>query len=256
VPSRQEAPDEIDALVDALMGLAGDEGAMGLLQFRSRASAHQYRRLYQLARQQVPREARVLDWGCGNGHFSYALVALGYDVTGFTFADFPLRTRLPGAYSFVLGRPEAPSSLPFADARFDAVFSIGVLEHVRETGGTEAASLAEIARVLRPGGLFLCYHFPNRTSVIELAASLLPGLHHHAYRYTPADVRTLSAGAGLELLASERYGVLPRNLLHALPRALRRSHAFAAVWDGADRALGAALAPIAQNHLFVARKPA
>ena len=200
----------------------------------------------------------MLDWGCGNGHFSYALVALGYDVTGYTFEDFPLRARLPGRYRFVLGRGRArPSALPFPAAEFDAVFSVGVLEHVRETGGTRGGEPAEIARVLRPGGSFVCYHFPNRSSAIEAAASLLP-----AATTTPGAIRAATSarcarGRGSSWSRAERYGILPRNLLHRLPRrAARARTAVAAAWDGADRALELALSPIAQNHLFVARKPA
>ena len=39
--------------------------------------------------------------------------------------------------------------LPFADAEFDLVYSVAALEHVPNPGGT----LAEVFRVLRPGGL-------------------------------------------------------------------------------------------------------
>jgi SAM-dependent methyltransferase len=247
---------QIDRLVDELMRLAGEDGAMGLLQFRSRATAHQYRRLYDLALREVPRGARVLDWGCGNGHFSWALVALGYDVTGFSFEDFPLRALMPGPHRFVRGRPEAPSELPLSAGDFDAVFSVGVLEHVRETGGTEEASLTEISRVLRPGGCFVCYHFPNRTSAIEAAASLLPGIHHHEQRFSRGEISSLCTKARLELTACERYGILPRNLLHRLPRSLRGSKRIAGAWDAMDHGLESVLSPIAQNHLFVARKRA
>ncbi|MEO8054548.1 MAG: methyltransferase domain-containing protein [Acidobacteriota bacterium] len=40
-------------------------------------------------------------------------------------------------------------SLPFSDGDFDLVYSIAALEHVPDPGGT----LAEVMRVLRPGGL-------------------------------------------------------------------------------------------------------
>lgn len=254
---RLSAEDEatVERVIDGLVALAGADGACGLLQFRSRAGAHQYRRLYRAVLGAAPRGGRVLDWGCGNGHFSYALLAMGYQASGFSFEDFALRDRLPAAYRFVLGRSDAPSVLPFADAEFDAVVSVGVLEHVRETGGTEQASLDEIVRVLRPGGCFVCYHFPNRTSAIEAAASLIPGCHHHAHRYVRRDIHDLCARAGLSVEATRRYGLLPRNLLHRLPGALRTSRLAAAGWDAADAACGALLAPLAQNHLFVARRP-
>ena len=42
-----------------------------LLQFGSLVSAHQYLRAYALVRRYVPTGSQVLDWGTGNGHFSY-----------------------------------------------------------------------------------------------------------------------------------------------------------------------------------------
>jgi hypothetical protein len=40
--------------------------------------------------------------------------------------------------------------LPFPDTCFDAVASVGVLEHVRETGGNELASLARSLACFAP----------------------------------------------------------------------------------------------------------
>jgi 2-polyprenyl-6-hydroxyphenyl methylase/3-demethylubiquinone-9 3-methyltransferase len=56
---------------------------------------------------------------------------------------------------FACGRAE---SLPFADASFDIVWCTDVLEHLSDL----PAAIAQIARVLKPGGFFL-YDTINRT---------------------------------------------------------------------------------------------
>lgn len=226
-------------------------------QFRSLAGARQYRLLYRLVRAHVPAGARVLDWGTGNGHFSYFLTRAGYRPTGFSIDGVSHAGWVGEPYEhFVGGSRTDPVTLPFADASFDAVGSVGVLEHVRETGGSEAASLAEIARVLRPGGIFVAYHFPNRWSWIEAVSRRIPGKHRHVYRYDRADIARLSAEAGLDLVFVRRYGLLPRNTVQAALGPLRAATWTANVWDALDATLGFVLAPLAQNWAFVARKPA
>jgi SAM-dependent methyltransferase len=243
------------AIVGELVALSRT-GAASVPRLKSYAGAHQYLRLYRLVRRWVPAGARVLDWGAGSGHFSFFLSRAGYRASGYSFKPFAFASWLadPG-YEFTTGSPAEPRKLPFADASFDAVSSIGVLEHVRETGGDEPSSLAEIARVLKPGGVFVCYHFPNRTSWIEYVAEKLGREHRHVYRFARRDIERLVRGAGLELLEVERYGFLPRNSLSRLPAALASSRAFARLWDGLDAALARVFAPLCQNWLFAARKP-
>ena len=228
-----------------------------MLQFGSLASAYQYRLLYRLWRRYVSPGARVLDWGAGNGHFSYFLARAGFKATGFAFTPVPLEARLPAdaRYRFVLGSENEPVRLPFPDASFAAVASVGVLEHVIETGGSEPASLAEITRVLEPGGILVCWHFPNRWSWIDFAARRIPGKHHHVRLYTRGDVCRMVASSGLELAETRRYGLLPRNNAHRLLGAARDTAWAARIWDAADAALAWPLGGIAQNHYFVARKP-
>jgi SAM-dependent methyltransferase len=143
--------------------------------------------------------------------------------------------------------------LPFPDARFDAVFSVGVLEHVFQIGGDERASMAEIRRILKPGGRFLCFHFPNRRGWIEPVAKATgqaPTLHLR--KYGREDVEALTAD-GWRLLESGRYNMLPRNQLCRLPRAICDTEAGTRLIDFADRALSP-LSAFAQNWYFVARK--
>jgi len=227
-----------------------------LSQFGSLAAAHQYLRLYATWRRCVPRGAKVLDWGSGNGHFSYFLQRAKYPTTAFSFDPPGFERFLPeGEFRYVSGDEKDPVRLPFPGDAFEAVASIGVLEHVRETGGSEQGSLAEIARVLRPGGVFVCWHFPNRWSWIDWMSRGVPGKHSHLYRYEPSDLRRLVSGAGLEMVEAGRYGVLPRNSLHRVLGPTRDARWMADLWDGLDAVLGVPFGAIAQNHYFVARRP-
>ncbi len=245
---------DVDDIYRALWALQRQPGCEDLLQFRSLTTAHQYSRLVELVKANVSSGSEVLDWGCGNGHFSYTLRALGYRTAGFGFDDFGLRNHIPPPYSFTRGDADEPVALPYVSNNFDAVVSVGVLEHVRETGGAEAASLAEIRRVLRPGGVFICYHFPNRFSWIEAIRARFPNPPVHRYRYTKRDIASLFENAGMECVRMERYGALPRNFWHRAPMVLRTSTTFAKLWNALDDLLAVPLNLICQNHVFVARK--
>ncbi len=245
---------EIHQAFAELMAIQEGGACEDLLQYRSFIAARQYRHLFELLRAFVPRGGEVLDWGCGNGHFSFVAERLGYRMSGYAFEDFCLRPLLSD-FDFVRGSEDSPVALPYADGRFAAVASVGVLEHVRETDGDEEGSLREIRRVLRPGGTFLCVHFPNRYSWIDALSSRTPGKYHHLYRYDRRDIERLCRRSGLEPVEIRRYGVLPRNLSHRFPREVRHSRGCAAAWDALDRLLEYPLSHVCQNYLFVARKP-
>jgi SAM-dependent methyltransferase len=246
-----------EAILAELVARANAHPEDHLLQFGSLLAAHQYLGLYHLVQRHLPEGARVLDWGPGNGHFSYFLQRAGYDASGYSLLEGAFVRWLPDPqYRFTRGDESEPTRLPFPDAAFDAVASVGVLEHVRETGGTEAGSLREIARVLRPGGFFFCYHFPNRWSWIDWMARRVPGTHRHDYRYGRRDIEKLAADAGLTLCSIRRYGLLPRNFGSRLPHPFRFSRRTARAWDLLDAALAVPLSLLCQNYCFVARKPA
>lgn len=94
----------------------------------------------------------VLEVGCGEGQVSRRLARLGATVVGVDPSPSQLSTaaRRGGGPRYVLGRGEA---LPVADASFDGVVVCLVLEHIDPF----EPAVAEIARVLEPGGTFLCF---------------------------------------------------------------------------------------------------
>jgi SAM-dependent methyltransferase len=233
------------------------------LQFGNLLTAGQYLPIYRLARRYLRPGLRALDWGCGNGHFSYFLLRQGLAVEGFNLAaqsnplEPILRQRFAERYGMTYGSDDEPVALPYPDRRFDLVCSIGVLEHVRETGGDEVASLKEIRRVLKPGGHFLCGMLPKRYSWIELLVRTgAPRKHWHRYRYTKAEIGGLLARAGLRLAEIGSHGFVPRNSLsHARLRPLHHRPSALRALNALDRGLTRAAAPIAQNFLLAATRP-
>jgi SAM-dependent methyltransferase len=93
---------------------------------------------------------RYLDVGCGGGAMARAvgLERPGLSVHGVDLSRAAVRfaARQPEHVSFAVGEAQR---LPYGDSVFDAVSLFDVLEHVDEP----ELVLAEIARVLRPGGL-------------------------------------------------------------------------------------------------------
>jgi SAM-dependent methyltransferase len=100
--------------------------------------------------------APMLDLGCGMGWSALAFRDAGFHTVA---ADLSMGRFLPSAAGGV-GAAEADAArLPFADGAFSLVAAHAMLEHVPDP----RAVLAEMARVLRPGGV-LCVVGPNLLS--------------------------------------------------------------------------------------------
>lgn len=92
---------------------------------------------------------RVLDVGCGDGQIARMLAAGGSRVVGVdpTWNQIRIAGARGGGPSYARA---AAHELPFADASFDAVVACLVFEHIDDVDG----AIAEVARVLEPGGRF------------------------------------------------------------------------------------------------------
>jgi len=123
----------------------------------------------------VPETARLLDFGCGYGRTCADLAALGYEnVVGVDVSQGMIargRRLHPGADLRLL----EGDGLPLAAGSFDAVLLFAVLTCVPTDDG-QRALVAEIARVLRTGGIlyvsdFLLQDDPrNQVRYAEFAA--------------------------------------------------------------------------------------
>jgi SAM-dependent methyltransferase len=228
-------------------------------QWSSRASIEQYRLPFEKTAAYLKQGERVLDWGAGNGHFSSFLLWNQCDVTAYSYEPQPAFLEKVSAFAHRPGNTGDPVSLPFSDDEFDAVFSMGVLEHVHEFGGHQKGSVAELHRVLKAGGLFYCFHLPNRFSLVEGVVRLLnrvagAGLHAHSKRFSRAEFESLLSGTRFKIIESGRYNVLPRNQLSRLPGFLSRSRPGVALINFLDNALAAIAPALCQNWFFILRK--
>jgi len=101
----------------------------------------------------------VLEVGCGSGVHARLLAAAGARLTAVDLTPTAVeltRRRLELAGLVADVREADAEALPFADGAFDFVWSWGVVHHSEHT----ERALAEIARVLRPGGrlALMVYH--------------------------------------------------------------------------------------------------
>ena len=221
---------------------------------------------------------RVLDLGCGGGRHAYEAARRGARVTALDL-DLAELKDVMGTFGAISGElPETSAghavngnalSLPFPDGTFDRIIASEVMEHIPD----DAGAAAELARVLRPGGVIavtvptwlpekICWALSE-----EYHAPFVEG--GHVRIYTEARLRAVLRGGGLEPRGAHHAHALhspywwlkcavgPRNDSHPLVQAYHRL----LVWDIArgpwiTRAAEKVLSPVLGKSLVVyARKP-
>ena len=152
------------------------------------------------------RGKKVLDLGCGGGFMAEAMAAKGARVTGLDPAREALAAARRHAEAQGLAidyREGQGEALPFADGTFDIVASCDALEHVDDLGRV----LDEVARVLKPDGLFL-FDTINRNPVASFIAvtmaervlRMLPrGTHDPDLFIRPEDLKRSLERRGFEV---------------------------------------------------------
>lgn len=144
---------------------------------------------HQFAYDYVARELRsgdrVVEVGCGGGYGATRLCDraaqfVGLDIDSEVVAHASA-ANLAGAAEF---RVYDGVRIPFEDGSFDVAVSFQVVEHVSDDLG----HVAEIARVLAPGGV-LYLTTPNRLTRVDPGRK--PWNRYHLREYAPADLVAL-----------------------------------------------------------------
>lgn len=163
-----------------------------------------------------PSGKRALDIGCGGGFLAEEFAKIGCVVSGIDPSG-PTITQAE-AHAVETGltidyRTASGEAIPFADTTFDIAYCCDVLEHVTDLDRV----IAETARVLKPGGIYL-FDTINRTLLSKLIAIKLiqdwkwsrvvtTNLHDWQMFITPDELRTTLIKHGLD--CREIVGINP-----------------------------------------------
>jgi len=116
---------------------------------------------------------RILDLGCGDGQLTARIAASGADVVGVdASAAMVAATRARG----IAADEASAESLPYSDSSFHAVFSNAALHWVRN----QHAMMAEVRRVLKPGGRFVA-EMGGHGNIAAIRVALMASLERHGY---------------------------------------------------------------------------
>ena len=161
----------------------------------------------------------ILDLGCGAGRHAFEAIRRGARVVALDYAFDEVRgvAQMFGAMHEVGEIPESTKGmgvrgdalrLPFPDNTFDRIITSEVMEHI----GDDAGAMAEVTRILKPGGVVAVTvpsWLPEKVCwalSAEYHAPLSEG--GHVRIYTEDQLRHRMAGAGLEPGASHRAHAL------------------------------------------------
>lgn len=176
-------------------------------------------------RKLAPDSGRLLDLGAGAG----IIETLDWRDPGRRVVGVDLDPRVGGNPLLDWGVPADGARLPFDNSGFDFAVSVNVMEHLEDP----RAVLAEVIRVLKPGGRF-ALKTPNRSHYIGWISRLTPTAFHRWYNRLRGrdaedtfptwyrfnrfkEVRTLAESAGFEVEDLDSFEGVPEYLLLAAP---------------------------------------
>lgn len=148
----------------------------------------------------IPTGGKVLEVGASSGEFLYLLKSKGFQVVGVELSA-PASAVGKARYGIDLHQGTLHDA-PIAKESIDAVVLYHVLEHVPDP----ASFLADVSRILKPGGTIIV-EVPDPVSVDAQISPLLMrsvlDFPHHLFAFTPSCLRMFITRAGFEVISKE-----------------------------------------------------
>jgi SAM-dependent methyltransferase len=170
----------------------------------------------------------VLETGCGLGQWVEVLAQCGYKSFG---VDFAVPTLIGASKYYNIGSRFVGANihaLPFPDATFDAVISLGVVEHFWP-GPSEL--ILEMVRTIRPGGL-LFLSVPYFNPLRRLKTAFLSSFERRVFSQEPLgfyqfgfrveEISALLEACGVVIVESTPHSVV-RGISEEFPVLVRLS---------------------------------
>lgn len=149
----------------------------------------------------LPAHSRILELGCGPGRLwldNLPRIPAGWDITLSDFSpgmlDEAKRNLVGSPHPFQCKVIDA-QSIPFDDGQFDAVIANHMLYHVPD----RQKALAEIQRVLKPGGRF--YAATNGRAHLQEIEDLVHGFYPDAIKWREQMAQSFTLETGAEQLS-------------------------------------------------------
>ncbi len=148
-------------------------------------------------------DPRILDCGCGTGSNLEMLRPYGRAV-GFDLTAIGVRFARSHGHDVAQASIE---SIPFRSGTFDLVTSFDVFQCLPDA--VERSAIAEMARVLKPGGWLLLH-----VAALEILYGKHSALSEEVRRYTPSRLRAIveQGGFQIERLTFDHMSLLPMML--------------------------------------------
>lgn len=162
---------------------------------------------------------RLLDVGCGTGVLGARLSQVGYQVSGLDPSFGMLAAMGPAKER--IGRVRGDGGgLPFPDAGFDVAITVAALHHVADPVAVKA-TLGEMVRVVRPGGMVVVWDHNPRNPYWKILMEKVPQ-DDGSERLVPEDeiVDGLVSG-GATVVSTRQLGFVPDFAPPSLMRPIR-----------------------------------